>query len=588
MAYNEEIRHAARRLFLMHRTPDEIARELNLPRSTVYAWISKYAWAEQLHEFGLLESIERRVQSLLDIPAKNSLQVKELELLIDRHLKLVAAKLKSTAQSEASQQAISPGPGSSDDKPKSKRRGRAIKNDVTSLSESDLEKWLACLYPFQRRMHDNLHQRIRNILKSRQVGWTYYCAGEAFMQAVLTGDDQIFLSASRAQAEVFRTYIIKIAHELFNIELSGNPIVLHTAKGKATLRFLGTNSNTAQSYSGHLYTDEYFWIRDFAKVKKVSSAIATHKHWRLTYFSTPSSEEHPAYPFWTGDEWKGNDPKRKTVPFPTFDEYRDGGRLCPDGQWRYVITMEDAVAQGFDLVDLEQLRNERSELEFQNLFMCVFVSSANAIFTLNKIMHCMTDSALWRDVAWHTPRPFGEKAVWIGYDPSRTTDPASLVAIAPPDTPKSPHRLLERVRLKGMSAKYQAQQIFKMCGKYRVTHIGIDMTGIGRDVYDLVYEKYPGITMGFHYSIESKNSLVFKMVDLVDEKRLLWDADYKDIALSFLAIRRVVTRSGNSVTFAANRTQETGHADDFFALAHACSKEPLNNEIERKSEWKIY
>ncbi|WP_427910557.1 terminase gpP N-terminus-related DNA-binding protein, partial [Shewanella algae] len=40
MAYNEEIRHAARRLFLMHRTPDEIARELNLPRSTVYAWIS--------------------------------------------------------------------------------------------------------------------------------------------------------------------------------------------------------------------------------------------------------------------------------------------------------------------------------------------------------------------------------------------------------------------------------------------------------------------------------------------------------------------------------------------------------------------
>ena len=42
----------------------------------------------------------------------------------------------------------------------------------------------------------NLHQRIRNILKSRQIGATYYFAGEAFEQAVLTGDPQIFLSAS--------------------------------------------------------------------------------------------------------------------------------------------------------------------------------------------------------------------------------------------------------------------------------------------------------------------------------------------------------------------------------------------------------
>jgi hypothetical protein len=33
---------------------------------------------------------------------------------------------------------------------------------------------------------------IRNILKSRQVGLTYYFAGEAFMDAVLTGDNQVF------------------------------------------------------------------------------------------------------------------------------------------------------------------------------------------------------------------------------------------------------------------------------------------------------------------------------------------------------------------------------------------------------------
>lgn len=114
-------------------------------------------------------------------------------------------------------------------------------------------------------MRENLHQRIRNILKSRQIGATYYFSGEAFEDAVINGDDQIFLSASRAQAEVFRTYIIRIAKEFFDLELSGNPIVLSNG---ATLRFLSTNGKTAQSYSGHLYTDEYFWISRFEEVKK--------------------------------------------------------------------------------------------------------------------------------------------------------------------------------------------------------------------------------------------------------------------------------------------------------------------------------
>ncbi|WP_028115890.1 terminase large subunit domain-containing protein [Ferrimonas senticii] len=591
MAHSEELRHAARRLFLIHRTPDEIANELQLARSTVYAWISRYNWAEQLSEFGLMESIERRVQCLLLVDDKTPAQLKELDLLMERHVKLMVSRARSEASTQAAAaKQLDSGGADTAGAPRSGRRKKEkpVKNDVSKLTEEDLAKWLDMLYPFQRVMHDNIHQRIRNTLKSRQIGWTYYCSGEALCRAISDGADHIFLSASRAQAEVFRSYIIKIAQQLWDIELSGNPLVLHTAKGKATLRFLGTNANTAQSYSGHLYVDEYFWMRDFAKIKTVSSAIATHKRWTLTYFSTPSSEEHPAYGFWTGDEWKGTDSKRQATPFPKFDELRDGGRLCPDGQWRLVVTMEDAVAMGFDLVDIDQLRDERSDHEWQNLFCCKFVSSADAIFPLNKVMRCMTDAGLWTDVEWGAANPYAMRPVWLGYDPSRTTDPASLVAIAPADDFKQPHRLLERVRLKGMSARYQAEQIIKMCGKYNVTHIGIDRTGIGHDVYDLVYEKFPGITQGFHYSVETKNTLVQKMLDVLDNKRLLWDADYKDIALSFLAIRRVVTRSGNGMTFAANRTKETGHADDFFAIAHALAKEPLNCGSERKSTWNLY
>ncbi|MGK7630792.1 terminase large subunit domain-containing protein, partial [Salmonella enterica] len=42
-------------------------------------------------------------------------------------------------------------------------------------------------------------QLVRNILKSRQIGATWYFAFEAFENAVMTGDPQIFLSASKVQ-----------------------------------------------------------------------------------------------------------------------------------------------------------------------------------------------------------------------------------------------------------------------------------------------------------------------------------------------------------------------------------------------------
>ena len=42
---------------------------------------------------------------------------------------------------------------------------------------------------------------------------------------------------------------------------------------------------------------------------------------------------------------------------------------------------------------------------------------------------------------------------------------------------------------------------------------------------------------------------------------------------------------GNAMTFVADRTAETGHADSFWAIAHAIDNEPLNYGNQRKSRW---
>lgn len=64
----------------------------------------------------------------------------------------------------------------------------------------------------------------------------------------------------------------------------------------AELHFLGTSAATAQSYTGNLYFDEFFWVGQFANLKKVAGAMATLKGLTRTYFSTPSAESHEAYP----------------------------------------------------------------------------------------------------------------------------------------------------------------------------------------------------------------------------------------------------------------------------------------------------
>ncbi|STQ74592.1 terminase large subunit domain-containing protein [Grimontia hollisae] len=591
MAYSPELREAAKRLYLRRYTPQEIADELALPNTRIiYHWADKYGWRDVLREEEVDDAIARRVVLLTNQAEKSPAQLKELDMLIEKHVKLKKQRQQaankppanegSSGNSTASERS---GNRSERSRGEKKPKGKKRKNDVSGITADSFAELHASFFEYQLTMRENRHQRIRNILKSRQIGATYYFACEALEGAVLTGDNQVFLSASRAQAEIFRTYIVNVAREFLGIELSGNPIILSNG---AELRFCSTNSKTAQGFHGHVYVDEYFWIPKFDELNKLASAMATHKTWRKTYFSTPSSKTHQAYPFWTGDTWRGNANTREHVEFPTFEEYRKGGALCPDKHWRYVVTLEDAAAGGCDLFDIDELRDEYSKSDFANLFMCVFVDGNASVFAFSKLEKCMVDASKWKDVNPDTPRPYGNQEVWLGYDPSRTRDNACLVVIAPPKTHAEVFRVLEKHYWKGLNFQYQASQIDEAFHRYHVTYIGIDTTGVGYGVWDLVSAAHPREAVAIHYSNENKNRLVLKMIDVIDAGRLQYDAEHKDIAMAFMAIKRVASNSGNMMTFKAERSDTTGHADAFWAIAHALINEPLNTaDAQRGSSY---
>ncbi|MBE2898610.1 terminase [Pasteurellaceae bacterium 20609_3] len=580
--YSDETIYAARYLYLKKYTPAEIANELGLksPRP-IYYWAEKYQWRNMLGERGVEELIALRIMALSDRENKSDQEIKELEALIDKDIqyKKVRAQEREKATRQANTQA-----GDENTPARSKRGKSAVKNDVSHITPDMAQPFIDSLFTYQRILRDNKNQRIRNILKSRQIGATYYFAFEALEDAIFSGDNQIFLSASKKQAEIFLIYIRKMAREYFELELKGNPIILSNG---AELHFLSTNKSTAQGYHGHVYGDEYAWLRNFDEFTTVASAMATHKKWRQTYFSTPSSKLHASYAFWSGESWRKGYSDRKQQAFPTVAEMRDGGRICPDGQWRYVVTIEDAIKGGAGtLFDINQLREQYNKSAFEQLFMCAWVDDGDSIFNIKDLLRCAVDVAKWRDFDPTSTSPFGQREVWAGYDPAHSVDGASFVLIAPPALPGEKYRLLARFQWHGLSYTYQAEQIRKLCECYNITYIGIDTSGVGYGVYEMVADFARRAATPINYSPDVKAEMVLKVYDLVDKHLIEWSDKESDIPASFLMIKQTSTQKGSKQTFVADRNSQNQHADVFWAICNAINKKPLNDNKKRRSAWR--
>ncbi|WP_459542213.1 phage terminase large subunit family protein, partial [Cellvibrio mixtus] len=130
-------------------------------------------------------------------------------------------------------------------------------------------------------------------------------------------------------------------------------------------------------------------------------------------------------------------------------------------------------------------------------------------------------------------RPMGDQEIWLGYDADgggENGDGAGLVAIAPAKNKNGKHRIVEKLRLFGLDFEQQAEVILKFCQKYNVTYIGMDATGLGESVAQIVEKQKPGIVRRFVYSADVKYQMVLKAQNVIDRGRLEFDAGSIDIA----------------------------------------------------------
>uniref|UniRef100_UPI00082C9075 terminase large subunit domain-containing protein n=1 Tax=Novosphingobium rosa TaxID=76978 RepID=UPI00082C9075 len=560
----------------------QIAAEVKLPVSTVSSWKSRQKWDEasaiQRAEEGTLE----RYLMLVAKEKKTGGDIKEIDLLGRQFERFDRRRKYANGGNEAD---LNPNVENRNS-PEVKAKKSAGKNLITPEMAADLRAdFEASNFEYQTDWMSSTSLRTRMIVKSRQIGATWYFARERLLVALEEGKNQIFISASRAQANIFRTYIIQWVQQVCGVELKGSPMEIKRGEdenGKplksVSLLFLGTNYRTAQGYTGDTIFDECFWIYGFEDLFKVAGPMSTHTRFTRTLFSTPSTMAHEAYAMWSGEKFNKRRAKADKVEVDITHEALAKGVMGPDRIWRQIVTIHDAVMKGLDLVDIEELRFENSVEEFAMLFECEFVDDGASMFPLEFMRGCMVDSwEVWKDYEPYASRPY-EGEVWLGYDPNDDEegkgDDAALVAIAAPTKPGGKFRILEKHRMKGKDFAAQAEAIRAWTRKYRVTKIAIDTTGVGSAVLQIVRDWFPLVT-AINYSPVVKGMMVLKAKNVISKRRLEFDTGWRDVVAAFMAIRPKITKQG--ITYEAHRGGGIGHADLAWAVMHALYFEPLDS-----------
>ena len=565
----------------------QIADELGLKRATVESWKQRDRWDEAPSISKIEDALECRLNTLIAKERKTGGDFKEIDLLM--------RQVVSTARVRRFQ---APGGHEGDLNEKvanrnaGERKEKAPANHFTAEQIERLEEiFHAENFEYNELWWDNRHQRTRMVLKSRQIGATFYFAREALLDALKGGGNQIFLSASKNQAHVFKNYIIEFAARV-GVKLKGDPIVVSAEglpedKPTAKLIFLGTNARTAQGYTGNFYFDEFFWTFGFEELNKVAKAMASHKHWRKTYLSTPSTVAHQAYPLWTGAAYNRRRKKADQVAIDVSYDALKGGQLGADRIWRHMLTLEDAAEQGCNLFDLAEVRDENAPDEYANLYGCQFVDDSLSAF--NELQRCTVDADVaWRDIDLLADRPVGDREVWGGYDPqeSETGDNAALVIALPPDGPGGKFRLLEKHQIRGADFQEQVEFILARLKRYNCTYLGVDASGVGAGVYQILKDRHRGVVK-IQYSLESKIQMVMKAQHTISRGRVEFDGGWTDLQSAFLSSKKALTSSGRAITFRASRADDTGHADMAWAAMHIFINEPLDGQTRPKTRMEI-
>lgn len=197
----------------------------------------------------------------------------------------------------------------------------------------------------------------RSITKSRQIGATNLFSRESLLNALTTGDNQIWFGRTVEHARVALNYMSSLSARV-GVRLSSNNSSMQLGNG-AVIHFVGEKSNCG-ALAGNVYFDEFAWFNNPRRAAKIAGAIASHKRHNLTMFTSPS-DNYGAFRVWNGTF-------RTHRPSPLINT--GDSVFCTDGVWRQSVTLEAACQRGCNLFAPAEIKHEYSDDDYRLLFGC--------------------------------------------------------------------------------------------------------------------------------------------------------------------------------------------------------------------------
>lgn len=152
--------------------------------------------------------------------------------------------------------------------------------------------YIARMFTYQRKWaRQPSDNRTLHLTKARMCGADWLFTLEAFLDALHTGRDQIFLSDDEGLLNVSHGYFTAMLNtdgieSSAPAEIQGDATV-YCLPGGARVSFLMAGPLMA-GQSGNVYVPEYAWTQDPEQLRKLAEILACHKRHRKAYYTTPS------------------------------------------------------------------------------------------------------------------------------------------------------------------------------------------------------------------------------------------------------------------------------------------------------------
>lgn len=399
---------------------------------------------------------------------------------------------------------------------------------------------------------------------SRRTEWLFLSRGERQSKKLIAEAKKHALAYSLAAEEVESDY--QEADNVYKM------LELRFPNGSA-IYGLPANPDTARGWSANVFLDEFAFHKDSRGIWTALYPTIT-RGYKLTVLSTPNGKNNKFFELESNEKFSkhlvtifdavagGLDLRDEDGNIITPQQLMDamGDREAAEQEYLCLYIDEATAFISYDLIT----EAEDPDLETQPMWAVRLLEQAEKAYeAVKEKREAEADAALAKAKEHYLDVPFAND-LYIGMDIGRKRD-LSVIWIDEKKGRRQHAVAVLELRRAPFYQQFFVLEVLLSHGKVR--RFCGDQSGLGMNLVESAALKFGSKVEGIDFTAANKEQLATNLKTSLEDHRRVIPAD-RTIRESLHSVRRYATATGH-FRFDAERTDEIGHADHFWAAALA-------------------